>query len=118
MILKINDTDVSNLVQGLKVGYLTLVSDDSGRNANGDTVIDIVNRKKKLYVTFRPMSGAEMQTLLGAIADYVVTVQFRDAKTNASGTITAYHGDVEPEYYWVHDDGVLYKAFTFNFIEL
>ena len=118
MILSINGTDVSNLVKGLKVGYETLVSEDSGRNANGDTVLDIINRKKKLYVTFRPMSGAEMSTLLGAIADYVVTVSYRDAKTNASGTITCYHGTPEPEYYWVHGSQTLYKAFTFNFIEL
>ena len=43
--LIINGVDVSDLVKGLKVGYETLVSDDSGRNAAGDTVLDIVNRK-------------------------------------------------------------------------
>ena len=53
--LMLNGTDVSDLVKSLKVGYETLVSDDSGRNANGDTVIDIVNQKVKVYVTFRPM---------------------------------------------------------------
>ena len=43
--LKINGTDVSHLVQGLKIGYETLVADNSGRNANGDTVLDIVNNR-------------------------------------------------------------------------
>ena len=118
MILSINGTDVSNLVQGLKVGYETLVSEDSGRNANGDTVLDIINRKVKLYVTFRPMDSSEMATLLGAIADYVVSVSYRDSKTNATRTITCYHGTPEPEYYWVLNRQVLYKPFSYNFIEL
>ena len=48
-IFKINNVDFSDLVSGLKVGYETLVSDKSGRNANGDTVIDIINTKRKLY---------------------------------------------------------------------
>lgn len=118
MILSINGTDVSNLVQGLKVGYETLVSEDSGRNANGDTVLDIINRKVKLYVTFRPMDASEMATLLGAIADYVVSVSYRDSKTNATKTIQCYCGTPEPEYYWVLNNQVLYKSFSFNFIEL
>ena len=46
--LIINGIDVSDLVKGLKVGYETLVSEDSGRNAAGDTVLDIVNKKVKL----------------------------------------------------------------------
>lgn len=58
--LKINGTDVSGYIQSLKIGYETLVSEDSGRNANGDTVLDIINHKVKVYVSFRPMSGEEM----------------------------------------------------------
>ena len=45
MILSINGVDVSDLVQGMKIGYEVLVSDNSGRNAAGDTVLDIINRK-------------------------------------------------------------------------
>lgn len=119
MILSINGTDVSHLVKGLKVGYETLVSEEgSGRNAQGDMVVDVINRKVKLYVTFRPMESGDMATLLGAISDYVVNVSYRDAKTNATRTITCYHGTPEPEYYWVLNRQVLYKQFSFNFIEL
>lgn len=118
MILSINGVDVSNLVQGMKVGYETLVSEDSGRNAAGDTVIDIINRKIKVYVTFRPMDGNDMSKLLRAIESYVVSVSFRDSKTNATKTITAYTGSPTPEYYWVLGNKTLYKAFDLNFIEL
>jgi 5'-3' exonuclease len=116
--LIINDTDVSNLVSGLKVGYETLVSEDSGRNAAGDTVVDIINRKVKLYVTFRPMDGSEMSSLLSAIADYVVNVSYLDSKTNSIQTVQCYHGTPEPEYYWILGSNVLYKQFSFNFIEM
>ena len=116
--LNINGTDVSHLVKGLKVGYETLVSEDSGRNAAGDTVLDIINRKVKLYVTFRPMDGSEMRSLLSAIGPYVVNVSFRDSRTNGMNTINCYHGTPEPDYYWILGDQVLYKEFGFNFIEL
>lgn len=116
--LTINGYDASKLVKGLKVGYETLVSEDSGRNAAGDTVLDIINRKVKLYVTFRPMDGSDMSSLLSAIGPYVINVSYRDSKTNAINTITCYHGTPEPEYYWILDDQVLYKEFGFNFIEL
>lgn len=116
--LNINGTDVSDLVRGLKVGYETLVSEDSGRNANGDTVLDIINRKVKLYVSFRPMDGNEMARLLNSFAAYVVNISFRDSKTNSTKTIQCYTGTPEPEYYWIHGSQVLYKQMDLNFIEL
>ncbi len=116
--LKINGTDVSNLVKGLKVGYETLVAENSGRNANGDTVLDIINHKIKLYVTFRPMDDRDMKKLMATFESYVIPVTFRDTKTNAEKTITCYTGTPEPEYYWILNDQVLYKSFQLNFIEL
>lgn len=116
--LKINGTDVSHLVSGLKIGYETLVAENSGRNANGDTVLDVINKKIKVYVTFRAMDDTEMKRLLATFEDYVIPVTFRDSKTNAEKTITCYTGTPEPEYYWILGDQVLYKAFNLNFIEL
>lgn len=100
--LMINGTDVSDLVQGLKVGYETLVSEDSGRNANGDTVVDVINKKVKLYVSYRPMDGSQMNKLMRAIEPYVVDVTYRDPATNAFRTIQVYHGTPEVDYYWIH----------------
>jgi hypothetical protein len=115
--LKVNDTDISHLVKGLKIGYETLLAETSGRNANGDTVIDIINRKVKVYVTFRPMFDHEMLEFLNLIQDYVVSLSFRDSKTNQLTTITCYTGTPEPEYYHIGDE-VIYKDFSLNFIEL
>lgn len=116
--LSINGTDISNLVQGMKIGYETLVADGSGRNANGDTVLDIINKKVKVYVTFRPMDEADMIKLMNAIEPYVVSVSFLDSKTNTIKTAKCYTGTPEPEYYWIHGNNVLYKSFDLNFIEL
>lgn len=116
--LKINGTDVSYLVKGLKVGYETLVAENSGRNANGDTVLDVINHKVKLYVTFRPMDDYDMKKLMATFEGYVIPVTFRDTKTNAEKTITCYTGTPEPEYYWILNNQVLYKEMELNFIEL
>lgn len=116
--LTIGNTDVSDLVKSLKVGYETLVSDNSGRNANGDTVIDVINTKVKLQVVFRPMDSAEMARLLAAFESYVVDVTYRDVKSNSNKTITCYTGTPEPDYYFIHDNRVLYKDMSLNFIQL
>lgn len=118
VILKINGTDVSHLVKALKPGYETLVSDKSGRNANGDTVVDVINKKVKLQVTFRPTTSTEMAQLLASIENYVVDVTYRDAKTNSNKTITCYTGTPEPEYYCILPGRVLYKEMGLNFIQL
>lgn len=116
--LKINGTDISHLVKGLKIGYETLVADGSGRNAAGDTVLDVINKKVKIYGTFRPMDNNEMAHFLGLINDYVVNVSYLDSKSNTIKTAQCYTGTPEPEYYWIQGGHVLYKEFSLNFIEL
>lgn len=118
MYFTINNKDFSQLVSGLKVGYETLVSDKSGRNAAGDTVIDIVNRKIKVYVTLRHTTDTEMDSFLDAIRDYVVTVKFLNPETKALSTITTYTGTPEPEYYTIQSGTVIFKPMNINFIEL
>lgn len=118
MYLKVNNIDFSYIVSGLKVGYETLVSDSSGRNAAGDTVIDVINRKIKVYVTLRHTTESEMRSFLAAVKDYVVTVSFRNPETNTLSTINAYIGTPEPEYYTIQSNKVVYKPMNINFIEL
>lgn len=117
-ILTLNGVDVSDLVKSMKVSYETLVSDNSGRNANGDTVIDVINKKVKLQITFRPMESSEMAKLLATIENYVINVSYRDSKTNTTKTITCYTGTPEPDYYFIHSNRVLYKEMSLNFIQL
>lgn len=115
-IFKINNVDFSGLVSGLKVGYETLVSDNSGRNANGDTVIDVINQKRKIYLKLRHTTIAEMQSFLAAIEPYQVTISYLDPKTNTLQTAITYTGTPEPEYYNISHS--IYKPMNLNFIEL
>lgn len=120
--LIINGKDFSDIVSGLKVGYETLVAEDSGRNANGDSVISVINRKRKVYVGFRHMMDYEMKELLTTVKfdrdSESLQVQFRDPQTNELTTITAYPGTPEPEYYTIQPTRVIYKPMELNFIEL
>lgn len=115
---KINGVDFSHIVSGLKVGRETLVSDNSGRNAAGDTVIDVVNQKHKLYVTLRHTTAQEMDGFINAISSYVVEVEFLNPFSTAFDSITAYTGTPEPEYYTIQDSHIIYKPMSLNFIEL
>ncbi len=117
MYFVVNDIDLSSFVSGLKVGFETLVSENSGRNANGDTVIDVINQKKKVYITFRHTTSEEMRTILNAIGSYVVTAKFLNPTTNALESIRAYTGTPEPEYYSI-SDRTIFKPMALNFIEL
>lgn len=114
----INGSDVSHLVKTMRIGYETLVADTSGRNANGDSVIDIINRKVKVYVGFRSMDKSDMTLLLSAIQDYIVNVTYRDPKTNSNKTISCYTGTPEPDYYCILNGKVMYREMDLNFIQL
>lgn len=118
MYFQINGVDFSDLVSGLKIGYETLVSDKSGRNAAGNTTVDVINRKIKVYVTLRYTTNDEMNAFLAATRDYVVNVSFLNPETKSLSTITAYTGTPEPEYYTIQTNRVLYKPMNLNFIEL
>lgn len=118
MYFKINNKDFSYLVSGMKVGYETLVSDNSGRNAAGNTVIDVINRKVKVYLTLRHTTQTEMKEFLSAITDYVVNVSVLNPETGALTTFQTYIGTPEPEYYTIQAQTVIFKPMTLNFIEL
>lgn len=116
--LKINNVDYSHLISGLKVGYETLVSDKSGRNAAGNSFIDVINRKIKLYVTLRHTTEQEMRSFLNAVKPFVVDVTFLNPETNTLTTINTNIGTPEPEYYTIQDGFIVYKPMSLNFIEL
>lgn len=118
MYFKINNIDFSDMVSGMKIGYETLVSSDSGRNANGDTVIDVINKKRKVYITFRHTTADEMARLMNAIGDYVVNVSYLDSATKTLQNFTGYTGTPEPEYYTIQSNLTIYKPMSLNFIEL
>ena len=116
MFFEINNIDFSHLVSSLKVGYETLVSDNT--NAAGDTVIDIINKKIKLSVGIRHTTDEEMESFLAATNDYVVNVGFRDPKTQSIITINTHIDTPEPDYYTIQPTRIIYKPMSLNFTQL
>lgn len=114
-ILIIDGVDLSHLVSSLKIGYETLVSDNSGRNAAGNMVIDVINKKIKVYVTFRHTTREEMEMIMDCLSPYVVEIE----TTGATGfhTIECYTSTPEPEYYTASDK-TIFKPLSVNFIQL
>lgn len=116
-VLKLDGTDYSGKVAALKVGYETMVSDKSGRNARGNMTIDIISRKVKVYCTFRPMSAAEMQELLTALQAYVLQITFLDPETGEEVTKKCYISTPEPQYVR-GGSAPMFDKLEVNFIEL
>ena len=115
---KIGNTDFSDKVQGFKADYETLLSEDSGRNASGNNVVDIVNRKWKLNITFCPMSETEMQNLFTAISNFVFNVSFMNPMTKALTTISCYHSTPSPEYMTVLNNKITYRDLSMSFVQM
>jgi hypothetical protein len=114
----INGVDYSNIVSGMKIGFETLVSEASGRNASGTMIVYPINTKRKVYITFRHMFESEMRDLMNAIKDYQIDIGFRNPQTGGITVIRAYTGTPEPEYYTIQPGNVIYKPMSLNFIEL
>lgn len=120
MKLKIGDLDVSPYLTSYKVGLNTIVSDDSGRNAQGDNLIEIVTKtpKVKIFCGFSPMTQTEMTAFLAAIGPFIVSVQYYDSRTGQIKTTTVNTGTPEQELYPNMGGEEIYKPFDLNFIEL
>lgn len=115
-LLTINGHDYTPYLAkgGLRVAPQVLLSSKSGRNARGNNVIDIVNRKDKLLCTFLPMPGPVFRQFWADIEPYVITVTYYHPGTGAQKTITANVG--EQDYATLLDRQL--DGFTLNFIEL
>jgi hypothetical protein len=118
-ILKIGGIDFSHLIAHNGYAYSPNIIVGEGRDIRGNLTIDILNKKKKIFCKFKPMSEAELKPLLKAIEPYVVTVDFLNPELDSLDSMTAYVGEQKYEYYWVLPDGTKQiNGFQINFIEL
>ena len=117
-ILVVNGVDFSAYVSELTYEPQVLLSEDSGRNARGDNVVDIINRKDKITCQFIPMGQTAMASLLEAIEDYVFDVKFLHPRTNAMKTIRAYVGPAQVSLFRVYVARNAYRETSLSFIEM
>ncbi len=114
---KIGNIDFTKYLanQGFGQSHYVLVND--ARDVQGNANFDIINRKTKIFCTFRPLTEAEMITFQTAIEPYNISVTYRDNRTNTLQTINCYVGDTQQDYFLMFDSAIRFNGFTCNFIE-
>lgn len=113
---KIDGAEFSYLVSGLKVGYKK--NYNAQTNAAGNTVVDLINIKRVLEVSFIPMDDIKMQTLLSALTAFTLNIRYRDPESGAFEDISCFFATNEIDYYTIQQNKINYKGFSLTFEEL
>lgn len=115
--LKINDVDYSNLVKELIIKKS--VNYNAQTNAAGDTVVDYINSKRTISVTFIHMDDKKMVELQTELDKFSVSISFLDPLTNLlSENVLCIIPANDADYYTIQPNRTLYKEFKLDFIEL
>lgn len=114
---KIDDTDYSNYVGGLKI--LNSHNYNSQINAAGNTVVDYINTKRTIEVMFIPLNETVMAQLLTKLHNFNVNISFRNPNTNIlENNVSCIIPQEEIEFYTIQVNNVSYKNISLTFIEL
>lgn len=114
---KIGSTDFSTYVSGLKIS--TDVNYNAQQNANCDTVVDYINKKRTFEVEIIPLDSISMAKLLEAIDAFSVSISFRNPKTNLLETgVSCIIASHDVSYYTIQDSKIMYQKFNLKFNEL
>ena len=114
---KIGETDFSDYVNELKVKKYTNYT--AQMNAAGDTVVDLISKKREFEVGIIAINSEKMISLLDAIEPFNVTISFRNPQTGElEEGVNCIIPDSNVEYYTIQANRVLYKAFKLKFTEL
>lgn len=94
---------------------------DSGRNQSGTMTRDRVGIKRKVNLTFPPLSETDMRDTLNAIGDVFMKLEYPDPQYWASNsnrkTITCYVGDRSAPMWNMINGNIQYENLSVNFIE-
>lgn len=114
---KIGESDFSNLVSELKVSKET--NYNAQTNAAGNTVVDMINRKREIEVGIIALTEADAQALLNAVEEFNVSISYREPTTGTLVTgVNCIIPDSEVEYYTIQTGKVRLKEFKLKFTEL
>lgn len=115
--LKINGIDFSMCVNKLNVTRKKVYNAQT--NANGNTVVDLINTKRVIEVGIIPLNAEAMAELQNAIDGFNVLVSFLNPLTNTleeNVNCIIPENSVEP--YTIRADKVLYNGFDIEIQEL
>ena len=89
---------------------------DSERNASGNLIRNVVNKKYKIQLEFPPMKATKMKALLSLLDNTSMTVEYYDQKSDTYRTGTFYAGDLITSPLFKKDE-IVYDGFKINLIE-
>jgi hypothetical protein len=116
MYFKIGNNDYSMFVNELKVS--TNNNYNLQTNAAGNTVVDLINKKRTIEVGIIPLNDNIMKQLKADIAAFNVNVSFLDPDTGLLSTANCIIPSNEVKYYTIQADKVLFEACSLVFEEL
>ena len=114
---KINGVDYSKYVNQLKVE--SAAAYNAQTNAAGNTVVDLINKKRTIEVGIIPLDSAAMIELQAAIDAFNVSISYRCPKTGelAENINCIIHAN-NVDYYTIQAGKVMFNAFSLTFTEL
>lgn len=113
---KINGTDLSMYVSGLKINKTATYT--AQKNAAGNSVVDYINTKRTIEVSIIALDDAAMKVLQPILDAFSLSIEYRDTTTGELATVAAILPTNKIEYYTIRTDKVMYKAFNLTFTEL
>lgn len=114
---KINGLDCSKFVNQLKINKNFVYNAQT--NANGDTVVDVINSKREIEVGIIPLNDAIMAQLLTIIDGFNISISFLNPQTNKlEENVACIIPSNGVDYYTIQAGKVLFNAFTLKIIEL
>lgn len=87
------------------------------RNANGDMIIERIATKRKLELTWKYLSQADLSALLIRVSAVFFTIEYPDPQTGALRTGTFYSGDRTAGAIDYQNDTPRWKDIKMNFVE-
>ena len=115
--LKINNIDFSKYVNELSID--TDNNYTAQTNAAGDTVVDLINKKRTIEVGIIPLNAVAMKELLEVIDAFNVSISFLNPLTNTlEEGVDCILPSTGVEYITIQANKVLFKEFKLKFKEL
>lgn len=114
---KIGNRDYSMYVKELSVETETNFNKQT--NAAGNTVVDLINKKRTINVGIIPLNDTIMKQLQEDIDAFNVKISFLNPKTNLlEENVNCIIPSNEVDYYTIQVDKVLYNEISLEFEEL
>lgn len=87
------------------------------RNAKGNMIIERITTKRKIGIKYKYLTGAQLSTVLKAVAPTFYNVQYLDPQTNAFVTGSFYCGDRNMGIVSYVNDVIRYEDVSFDLVE-